>query len=157
VRGVTVMREYLDNPAATAAARTDDGWLRTGDLARIDEGGFVTLLGRRRDLIIRGGEKIFPEEVEEALLAHPAVAEAAVVGLSDPSYGEVPAAFVVLAAGNPVDPGALVAWCRDRLASFKVPRAVHFLDALPRNPNGKVRKPVLREHLAERPAAEPRP
>jgi long-chain acyl-CoA synthetase len=149
VRGETVMLGYLDNPVATAACLDDDGWLATGDLARIDVAGYVTLLGRKKDLILRGGEKIFPEELEEALRRHPDVADAAVVGLADPAFDEVPAAFIVpRAAGSPLDIASLDAHCRRELALFKVPRRYLAIDVLPRNPNGKLLKRELRQRLA---------
>jgi acyl-CoA synthetase (AMP-forming)/AMP-acid ligase II len=148
------MLGYLDNPSATISCLGEDGWLATGDLARIDAAGYVTLLGRRKDLILRGGEKVFPEEVEEALIRHPDVAEAAVVGLADPAFEEVPAAFIVpREPGAPLDIPSLDAHCRRELALFKVPRRYLAIDALPRNPNGKVLKRELRARLAP-PAGE---
>ena len=155
VQGATVMIGYLDNPSATAACLSEDGWLATGDLARIDAAGYVTLLGRRKDLIVRGGEKIFPEELEEALRRHPDVADAAVVGLADPAFGEVPVAFIVARTpGAPLEVAALDAHCRRELALFKVPRRYLAIDMLPRNPNGKLLKRELRERLASSPAKE---
>lgn len=149
VRGATVMLGYLDNPAATTACLGEDGWLATGDLARLDAAGYVTLLGRKKDLILRGGEKIFPEEIEEALRRHPDVADAAVVGLADPAFEEVPAAFIVpREPGAPLDTASLDAHCRRELALFKVPRRYLAIDMLPRNPNGKVLKRELRDRLA---------
>jgi long-chain acyl-CoA synthetase len=154
VRGATVMLGYLDNPLATTASLGEDGWLATGDLARIDAAGYVTLLGRKKDLILRGGEKVFPEEVEEALRRHPDVADAAVVGLTDPAFEEVPAAFIVpRRPGAPLDSAALDAHCRRELAVFKVPRRYHAIAMLPRNPNGKVLKRELRD-LLTRPGSE---
>jgi long-chain acyl-CoA synthetase len=148
IQGPTVMIGYLDNPSATAACLSDDGWLKTGDLARIDAEGYVTLLGRSKDLILRGGEKIFPEELEEALRRHPDVADAAVVGLADPAFGEVPVAFIVpRTPGAPLDAASLDAHCRRELALFKVPRRYLAIDVLPRNPNGKLLKRELRERL----------
>ncbi len=152
VRGPTVMIGYLDNPSATAACLSGDGWLATGDLARIDPDGHVTLLGRKKDLIVRGGEKIFPEEIEEALRRHPEVGDAAVVGLPDPAFGEVPAAFIVpRSPGAPLDVAGLDAHCRRELALFKVPRRYLAIDMLPRNPNGKLLKRELRERVAPPP------
>jgi acyl-CoA synthetase (AMP-forming)/AMP-acid ligase II len=149
VRGPTVMIGYLDNPAATAACLDDEGWLSTGDLARIEATGHVTLLGRKKDLIVRGGEKIFPDELEEALRRHPDVADAAVVGLADPAYEEVPVAFIVpREPGAPLDIASLDTHCRRELALFKVPRRYLAIDVLPRNPNGKLLKRELRERLA---------
>ena len=121
-----------------------DGWLRTGDLARIDRDGYVTIMDRIKDMINRGGEKIFCVEVEEVLCAHPSVMEAAVVGVPDPVYGESVKACVVPRPGATVEPEQVRAWVRERLAKFKVPRDVAVLDALPRNPNGKVMKGLLR-------------
>jgi long-chain acyl-CoA synthetase len=152
IKGETVMIGYLGNAAATAACLGEDGWLSTGDLARIDAAGYVTLLGRKKDLIVRGGEKIFPDEVEEALRRHPDVADAAVVGLADPAFGEVPAAFVVpREAGAPLDLASLDAHCRRELAVFKIPRRYLAIDVLPRNPNGKLLKRELRERLLQPP------
>jgi len=145
VRGSNVFAGYWRDPQKTAAAFvTDDAgrkWFRTGDLARRDpETGSVTLLGRSRELILRGGLNVYPREVEEVLEALPGVAEAAVVGRSDPEYGEAPVAFVVPAAGTSPEETALLAGCRERLAAFKVPTAVRFVEALPRNALGKVQK-----------------
>jgi long-chain acyl-CoA synthetase len=150
VRGDLVMNGYAKNPEATARCLSADGWLRTGDLARVDEAGYVTLLGRSKDLIVRAGEKIYPEEVEEALHRHPGVAEAAVVGAPDPVFEEVPVAFIV-PAGAPLDGADLRAHCLDQLAAYKVPRRFVFTDKLPRNPNGKVLKKTLREALSPQP------
>jgi long-chain acyl-CoA synthetase len=148
IKGETVMIGYLDNPSATAACLGEDGWLATGDLARIDASGYVTLLGRKKDLIVRGGEKIFPDELEEALRRHPDVADAAVVGLADPAFGEVPVAFIVPGeAGAALDLGSLDAHCRRELAVFKIPRRYLAIDVLPRNPNGKLLKRELRERI----------
>jgi acyl-CoA synthetase (AMP-forming)/AMP-acid ligase II len=122
---------------------TDDGWLRTGDLARIDDDGFVWIDGRVSAMVNRGGLKVFPDEVEEHLREHPAVADAAVAGVPDDRLGEVPWAFVVLAPGATVDAGALREWCRPRMAAFKVPAGVTVVDELPRNEIGK----LLRQEL----------
>jgi long-chain acyl-CoA synthetase len=121
-----------------------DGWLRTGDLAKIDADGYVTVMDRLKDMINRGGEKIYCVEVEDVLCAHAAVLEAAVVGVPDAVYGEAVKACVVARAGATVDPEELRRWVGARLAKFKVPREVAVLDALPRNPNGKVIKSALR-------------
>ncbi|PYM07997.1 MAG: long-chain fatty acid--CoA ligase [Candidatus Rokuibacteriota bacterium] len=143
IRGPMVVPGYWGNPEATAATM-GDGWLRTGDLARIDRDGYVTIMDRIKDMINRGGEKIFCVEVEEVLCAHPSVMEAAVVGVPDPVYGESVKACVVPRPGATVEPEQVRAWVRARLAKFKVPRDVAVLDALPRNPNGKVMKGLLR-------------
>jgi long-chain acyl-CoA synthetase len=143
VSGPMVVPGYWANPEATAATM-GDGWLRTGDLARIDADGYVTVMDRLKDMINRGGEKIYCVEVEDVLCAHPAVLEAAVVGVADPIYGEAVKACVVARAGATVDAEDLRRWVGARLAKFKVPRQVAVLDALPRNPNGKVIKSALR-------------
>ena len=139
VKSPTLFAGYWNRPDATKAAFRD-GWFATGDLAVRSADGYYTLCGRRSDLIIAGGFNIYPREIEELLAEHPAVAEVAVVGSPDPVKGEVPVAFVVPRPDTAQDSSALVAWCRDRLASFKVPREVRFLDALPRNAMGKVEK-----------------
>jgi long-chain acyl-CoA synthetase len=143
VSGPMVVPGYWANPEATAAAM-GDGWLRTGDLARIDADGYVTVMDRLKDMINRGGEKIYCVEVEDVLCAHPAVLEAAVVGVADAVYGEAVKACVVPRAGATVDPEDVRRWVGARLAKFKVPREIAVLDALPRNPNGKVIKSALR-------------
>ena len=147
VRGPTVMTGYLHRPEATREALREDGWLRTKDLGRLDARGRLTVLARRTDLILRGGENIYPAEVEGVLADHPSVREVAVVGLADAHWGEVPVAFVV-PRGEWATPEALGTWCRARLAGFKLPARFIFLDALPRNALGKVERPVLRQRAA---------
>ena len=141
-RGDHVMRGYWNDPEATAEA-VRDGWLWTGDLGRMDADGYFTIVGRRKEMIIRGGENVYPKEIEEVLHRHPAVAEAAVVGLPDRQWGETVAAFVVLRDGAGPDAGALVDFARQRLAAFKVPSEVRFVEALPKTATGKVRKRAL--------------
>jgi long-chain acyl-CoA synthetase len=136
------MENYLEAPEETQAVLTD-GWFRTGDLATISSDGFVTIAGRKKELILRGGYSVVPGEVEAALLAHPAVAEAAVIGVPHPDLGEEVAAFVTLRPGVSVDPAALTAHCRDQLAGYKYPRHVTVLDALPKSSTGKVLKAQL--------------
>ncbi len=140
IRGPNVMTGYYKNPEATAQA-IRDGWLYTGDLARRDEDGYFWIQGRRKEMINRGGEKVWPKEIEEVLYAHPAVAEAAVVGVPDAKYGEEVAALVVKKAE--VAERALIAYCRERLAEFKCPKTVRFLDALPKMATGKIQKHLL--------------
>jgi fatty-acyl-CoA synthase len=120
-------------------------WFRTGDLARIDEEGFFYIVDRKKDLIISGGENIAPAEVEEVLYRHPAVAEAAVIGIPHELWGEVPMAVVALKPGAQATGEELVRFCEGSLARYKVPKSVAFVDALPRNAAGKVLKGVLRE------------
>lgn len=143
VRSAAVCAGYWQNPAATREAFVD-GWFRTGDLAVRSPDGYYTLKGRLSDLVISGGFNIYPREVEECLEEHPDVAEAAVVGRPDAVRGEVPVAFVVPRPGCALDPAALEAHCRARIASFKVPRAFTRVDALPRNALGKIQKHLLR-------------
>ncbi len=145
VRGDVVMSGYWNNPAATASALRD-GWLWTGDVGAFDDDGFLTLKDRSRDLIVSGGSNIYPREVEEALLAHPRVAEASVVGKPDREWGEVVVAFVVPRGAAPPT-AELEQACLDRIARFKRPKEYRFVDALPKNNYGKVVKAQLRELL----------
>ena len=135
---------YWDKPAETRATMRD-GWVSAGDMARRDEEGYVYIVDRRKDMIISGGVNVYPREVEDALSRHPAVREVAVVGVPDSYWGERIKAFVVPQGDAPPAPEALIAWGKERLASFKVPKEVDFIEALPRNPGGKVLKRVLRE------------
>ena len=138
---------YWNRPDATAAAFVD-GWFRTGDIAERAPDGYITLRGRRSDVVISGGFNIYPREIEELLAEHPSVAEVAVAGVPDPVRGEVPVAFVVLARRCVAERDALIAHCRDQLASFKVPRRVVFLERLPRTALGKVQKQRLTDSSA---------
>jgi HIP---CoA ligase len=142
VRGYGVMQGYLDDPAATAQAIDDDGWLHTGDLGNFTETGRLRIVGRKKDMFIVGGFNAYPAEIEGFLLNHPAVAQAAVIGVPDDRMGQVGKAFVVRKGDVTAD--ELIGWCRDRMAGFKVPRAVQFLDSLPLNATGKVVKDQLR-------------
>ena len=142
VKSPTLFAGYWNRPDATAAAFRD-GWFATGDIAERSADGYYTLCGRKSDLIISGGFNIYPREIEEVLADHPAVAEVAVAGMADRLKGEVPVAFVVARTEPPVDAAELVDYCAARLASFKVPREVRFLEALPRNAMGKVEKKRL--------------
>ncbi|HEX6113681.1 MAG TPA: AMP-binding protein [Geminicoccaceae bacterium] len=146
-RGDSVMRGYWRNPDATAATLRG-GWLHTGDVGSMDQDGFLTLRDRSKDLIISGGANIYPREVEEVLLRHPAVAEVSVVSRPDPNWGETVVAFVVPVEGRPVAAGDLDAHCLAQIARFKRPKDYRFVDALPKNNYGKVLKTALRERLA---------
>ena len=160
VRGATVMRGYFRNPEATARSLSG-GWLHTGDLGALDEDGRLKVFARRSDLILSGGENIYPAELEQVLSGHPAVAEVAVVGAPDPRWGEVPVAVLVAradaAAAGGARPGqdldGIEDWCRVRLAGFKVPRRWLWVEALPRNAGGKVDRAVLREWTTGAPDA----
>jgi malonyl-CoA/methylmalonyl-CoA synthetase len=142
VKSPTLFAAYWNRPDATAAAFRD-GWFATGDIAERSADGYYTLCGRKSDLIISGGFNIYPREIEEVLADHPAVADVAVAGMADRLKGEVPVAFVVARTEPPVDAAELVDYCAARLASFKVPRDVRFLETLPRNAMGKVEKKRL--------------
>jgi HIP---CoA ligase len=158
VRGFNVTPGYLDDPEATAAAIDPDGWLHTGDIGRLSEGGDLRITDRKKDIYICGGFNVSPAEVEAVLLAHEAVAQAAVVGVPDPRLGEVGAAFVVPRPGLRPEPADLVRWARDRLANYKVPRRIDVVDCLPLNSSGKVLKTELRRWASGdvvRPAAAP--
>jgi len=145
VRGHCVMAGYYNNPKATAAAIDTEGWLHTGDLARRREDGNYRIVGRSRELIIRGGENIYPAEVEEFLHKHPAIAEVAVAGLPDARYGEVVAAWVVPKSGAGLTADELKQYCRGQIAHFKIPLYVMMVASLPRTVTGKIRKHVLRD------------
>jgi acyl-CoA synthetase (AMP-forming)/AMP-acid ligase II len=144
VRGETVMRGYLDDPDATAAAIDADGWLHTGDLGTIDTDGYLRIVGRIKDMFIVGGFNAYPAEIENLLLRHPRIAQAAVIGVPDDRLGEVPKAFVVLKPGPPVEPAGIIDWARAEMANFKVPRRVELVDELPVNATGKIVKDELR-------------
>jgi fatty-acyl-CoA synthase len=149
VRGWSVMRGYYDNPGASAQAFTADGWLRTGDLGELHAGGRLRMVGRLKDVFRVGGENVAPAEVEEVLLAHPAVESAQVVGVPDARLGEVPCAYVSLRAGQSLSEDALIAWTKERSANFRVPRYVKFVadfEAIGMTASGKVQKSRLREH-----------
>lgn len=146
VRGRTVMKGYWNNPQATAKT-LQNGWLWTGDLGAMDAQGYVTLHDRSKDVIISGGSNIYPREVEETLLQHPAVAEVAVIGKPDPDWGEIVIAFVVAAQGAIVTADDLDALCVNTIARFKRPKAYHFMDRLPKNNYGKVLKTELRTKI----------
>src|SRR5207248_8708953 len=134
-------------PEATAEAFTSDGWFKTGELGWCSDDGYYTITGRARELIISGGYNVYPREVEDVLETYSDVAEVAVVGLPDSDFGEQVVAVIVPKPGCTRDPADIIAFCRERLASYKKPRHVIFVDALPRNALGKVQKPLLVEQL----------
>ncbi len=147
IGGPSLMRGYLDDPEATAAAFTSDGYLRTGDIGTIDEQGFVFVVDRLKDLIISGGENIAPAEVEAVLAEHPAVAHAAVVGAPDDRWGETVVALVVAQRDAPIDADELIAFARANLAHYKCPRRVDLVDELPMNATGKIDRAALRARV----------
>jgi acyl-CoA synthetase (AMP-forming)/AMP-acid ligase II len=144
IGGYTVMQGYFEDPAATAEAIDADGWLHTGDLGSVDDRGYYTMIGRKKDMFIVGGFNAYPAEIEGFLMEHPAVAQAAVIGVPDERMGQVGKAFVVRRAGQELGGPELIAWSRERMAGFKVPRAVEFRTELPLNASGKVMKDLLR-------------
>ncbi len=150
VRSAQVMAGYWGKPDATAQAVTADGWYRSGDGGHIDADGYVYVTDRIKDMIISGGENIYPAEIERVLAEHPALLDVAVIGVPDERWGEVPRAVVVLKPGAMLaDPNDLVAWCRDRLATYKCPKQVDVVAELPRNPTGKILKRELRKPFWE--------
>lgn len=144
VRRESGMIGYYGNPQQTAET-IRDGWIHTGDLARIDEDRYITIVDRKKDMILSGGENIYPKEVEDVLLQHPAVAQVAVIGVPDERWGEVPKAYVVPRTAAAADAAVLEAWCVERLARYKRPRHWSFVQGLPMTATGKVRKNLLRE------------
>jgi acyl-CoA synthetase (AMP-forming)/AMP-acid ligase II len=145
VRSEQLMGGYWGKPDATEAAITPDGWLRSGDGGHVDAEGYVYVTDRIKDMIISGGENIYPAEIERVLAEHPAVGDVAVIGVPDEQWGEVPKAVVVAAPGATVDEAELLAYAREQLASFKCPKSVDVVDELPRNPTGKILKKDLRK------------
>jgi O-succinylbenzoic acid--CoA ligase len=139
VRGPTVMQGYLHRPGETARALRD-GWLHTGDIGCLDAEGGLQVLDRREDLIVSGGENVYPAEVEAVLLAHPSVADAGVAGVPDPDLGARVAAWIVLRPGAAMEVESLRRHCRERLAGYKQPREFHRMDSLPRNAAGKLQR-----------------
>ena len=148
VRGYNLMSGYLDDPGQTAEAIDADGWLHTGDIGVMDEAGYLDITDRVKDMFINGGFNVYPAEVEGLLLAHPEIAQVAVVGVPDERLGEVGMAFVVPASGCSPDPDDLVAWARAEMANYKAPRRFAVVDALPTNASGKVLKVELRQRAA---------
>jgi len=145
-RGNVVLAGYWENPEATADA-LEDGWFRTGDGGSIDEGGYLTISDRKKDVIITGGENVSSIEVEDAVFSHPAVAEVAVIGIPDDKWGEMVTALVVLAEGEQVSPEEIMAHCRGRIAGYKIPKRVEFREEIPRTATGKIQKFKLREQF----------
>jgi long-chain acyl-CoA synthetase len=148
IKGPNVMKGYYNLPELTASVFDADGFFRTGDMGRMDAEGHLSITGRFKEMLIISGENVFPREIEEVINHHPLVKESAVVGLRDPSRGEVPVCFVELRDGAAWDEHAVRAFARDRLPPYKVPREVRVLEALPRNPTGKVMRRTLAERLA---------
>jgi long-chain acyl-CoA synthetase len=140
IRGHNVMKGYWNRPDATKEVLSEDGWFRTGDMARVDEDGYFFIVDRKKEMIIRGGYNVYPREIEEVLYEHPAILEAAVVGVPDESMGEEVGAAVVLKEGQEADAKDIQAFVKERVAAYKYPRRIWFLDALPKGPTGKILK-----------------
>ena len=149
VRGYNVMRGYFEDEAETRATIDAEGWLHTGDVAVMDARGYLRITDRLKDMFIVGGFNCYPAEIENLMYAHPAIAQVAVIGIPDERMGEVGMAFVVPVPGRRPDPAEIVAWCREHMANYKVPRRVEIVDALPQNASGKVTKFVLRERAQQ--------
>ena len=149
VRGYAQMRGYFDKPEATADFMTDDGWLKTGDMARIRPDGHLVFMGRYKDMLKIGGENVSPAEIEARLAALDGVREVAVVGMADNRLGEVPVAFIVRDEGESITEREIIQSCQGRIASFKIPRHIVFVAELPMTPSGKVRKVELREQARQ--------
>ena len=146
IKGPGVTPGYWRQPETTAESFTE-GWLHSGDVARIDGDGYYYIVDRWKDMYISGGENVYPAEVESVLYAHPAVAEAAVIGVPDPKWGEVGKAIVVVKPGYTLTEEEVLRFCEGKIARYKIPKSVVFVDALPRNPAGKVLKTELRRRF----------
>ena len=142
-QGPTTMKEYYKNEEATEEA-FKGGWFHSGDLVRMDEEGYIYVVDRKKDLIISGGENIYPKELEDVLYSHPDILEAAVVGIPDPKWGETVKAYIVLKSGRQMTEEQVIQFCQSSIASYKKPRTIEFMESLPRNAAGKVLKMVLR-------------
>jgi fatty-acyl-CoA synthase len=148
-RGYAVMRGYWNDPERTAEAIDAQRWMHTGDLATMDDDGYVRVVGRIKDMIIRGGENLYPREIEEFLYTHPAVADVQVIGVPDERYGEELMAWIVLREGTEVSDEDIREFCRGQIAHFKIPRYIKFVDAFPMTVTGKVQKFKMREQAVE--------
>jgi fatty-acyl-CoA synthase len=153
MRGPVVTPGYWRDPEATAEAIDDDGWFATGDLVRVDDEGYFYVVGRKKEMFISGGENVYPAEVEAALYEHEAIREVAVVGVPDDTWGETGAAFIVVAEGQSLTAEEVAAFAGTRLARYKVPQHIRFLDALPTGHSGKIQKSELRGAFAPQPSA----
>jgi len=150
-RGYAVMSGYWNQPDKTSEAIDADGWMHTGDLARMDQDGYVVVEGRIKDMVIRGGENIYPREIEEFLYTHPAIQDVQVIGVPDPKYGEELMACIILKPGaEPLDAGALAEFCRGKLAHYKIPRYMEVRESFPMTVSGKIRKVQMREEAVAR-------
>ncbi|MFN2160434.1 MAG: AMP-binding protein, partial [Candidatus Promineifilaceae bacterium] len=144
IKGHNVMKGYYKRPEATAQT-IENGWLHTGDIGTFDEEGYIYITDRVKDMIIRGGFNVYPREIEEVLMTHPAVSLAAVIGVPDESHGEEVKAFVILNSGAEESPDEIVAWCKENMAAYKYPRIIELRESLPMTATGKILKRELRE------------
>ena len=144
VRGFNVMQGYLDDPIATQETITKDGWLKTGDIGKQDAHGYLSITDRKKDMIIVGGFNCYAAEVEQCLMQHPSISEIAIIGVADEKLGEVPHAFIILKKEQPQDEQEIISWTKQRLANFKIPRGITYLDELPRTATGKIKKFLLK-------------
>ena len=147
MRGPNVMRGYYKHEEQTRSVFDDRGFFKSGDIGRFDDDGHLHITGRLKEMLIIGGENVFPREIEEVLNRHPAVKDSGVVGKMDPMRGEVPVAFVELHEGQSADAKAIIVWCRQSLAGYKAPDEVRIVEALPRNPTGKILRRELKKLL----------
>jgi fatty-acyl-CoA synthase len=150
IRGPGVMKGYYNRPEATEKAINIEGWYRSGDMAVIDTDGGISIVGRIKEMLVRGGENIFPREIEEYLMTHPKVKEAQVVGIPSEYYGEEPVAFIILQEGETATQIELKKYCRERIAYFKVPVYVYFVDSFPKTASGRVQKFKLKEQAIKK-------
>jgi fatty-acyl-CoA synthase len=148
-RGYSVMIGYWDEPERTREAIDEHGWMHSGDLATIDEEGYCNIVGRLKDMVIRGGENIYPREVEEFLFRHPAIEDVQVVGIPDSKYGEELCAWIKLRAGATASAEDIVTFCRGQVAHYKIPRHIRFVDEFPMTVTGKIQKFVIRARMIE--------
>jgi len=146
-RGYSVMLGYWDDPERTAEAIDPDGWMHTGDLGVIDDAGYGNIVGRIKDMVIRGGENIYPREIEEFLFTHPKIADVTVVGVPDAKMGEELCAWVQLAPGQTANEDEIRAFCRGQIAHYKIPRYVRFVDEFPMTVTGKIQKFIIRDRM----------
>jgi fatty-acyl-CoA synthase len=147
-RGYSVMLGYWDDPERTAQAIDDAGWMRTGDLATMDADGYCNIVGRIKDMVIRGGENVYPREIEEFLYRHPKIQDVQVFGIPDERYGEELCAWVKLRAGETLTADEVREFCRDQIAHYKVPRHIRFVEEFPMTVTGKMQKFIMREKMA---------
>ena len=147
--GYCVMQGYWNDPERTSEAIDADGWMHTGDLATLDEQGYCNIVGRLKDMLIRGGENVYPREIEEFLHTHPQIADVQVFGVPDPKYGEEICAWIILRPDCQISADEIRAYCKDRIAHFKVPRHIRIVEEMPLTVTGKAQKFVMREKMQE--------